>query len=204
MPRRRRRASAAIYDLLDDAVETAVDTFFDRASEKVNDIRQRARRAQHEQLSPQYLAGAFQCAACKQHFPVDKMEQVHPTNGWGTCQGCYGFMWKAAREKAKRMMQEQARRVYEPPRPQQSPPGHGGFQAPPPPSGPPPWEVLGVSRDASIDEIKKAYRQKAMLYHPDRVPANASFQEQQQARQMFEAVTRARDVMLKVRSAPEA
>jgi DnaJ-class molecular chaperone len=39
------------------------------------------------------------------------------------------------------------------------------------------YEVLGVARDATPDSIKKAYRQKSALYHPDRAEAGVSASE---------------------------
>ncbi len=47
------------------------------------------------------------------------------------------------------------------------------------------YEVLSVTRDASGDEVKRAYRRLAMKYHPDRNPgdtaAEASFKEAAEA-----------------------
>ena len=39
------------------------------------------------------------------------------------------------------------------------------------------YEVLGVQKDASEKEIKKAYRRVAMKHHPDRNPDDKSAEE---------------------------
>src|SRR5438128_12468913 len=51
------------------------------------------------------------------------------------------------------------------------------------------YEVLGVARTASDDDIKKAYRKLAMTYHPDR--NNGS----KEAEERFKEITEAYDVL---------
>jgi molecular chaperone DnaJ len=51
------------------------------------------------------------------------------------------------------------------------------------------YDVLGVSKNASADEIKKAYRKLARLYHPDRNPGD------KEAEQRFKEVQAAYDVL---------
>lgn len=58
------------------------------------------------------------------------------------------------------------------------------------------YEVLGVSRSAGADELKKAYRRCAMKYHPDRNPgdasAEASFKECKEAYEVLSDENRRR------------
>ena len=50
--------------------------------------------------------------------------------------------------------------------------------------------VLGIRTDASVSEIKTAYKKKVLKYHPDRV-ANAPLDEQAQSKQIIVEVNQA-------------
>ncbi len=60
-----------------------------------------------------------------------------------------------------------------------------------------PYQVLGVARDASEEEIKKAYRALSRKYHPD---ANINNPNRAQAEEKFKQVQQAYDQVMKERS----
>ena len=60
------------------------------------------------------------------------------------------------------------------------------------------YEVLGVDKNASADEIKKAYRKMAIKYHPDKV-ATLGEDVQKAAEEKFKAVSQAYEAICKER-----
>jgi hypothetical protein len=182
---------------IDDVVERAVDVGLDAMFDRVTDFFQRSvdgQRAAMQAIPPEARRSAYKCSGCHNMFPFEALAMVSAKgDGFATCDGCFRFMWHAGNEKMRALKA-----------------GIGDWTknaaagraraAPAAPKGPPPWEILGVSVDASIDEVKKAYRKLAATWHPDRVPPGAPPEERENARTRFEEIDRAYKVMMKVRT----
>ncbi|KAK7436085.1 DnaJ domain-containing protein [Colletotrichum acutatum] len=54
-----------------------------------------------------------------------------------------------------------------------------------------PRELLGIDKDASQDQIKKAYRKAALLHHPDKVPE----ERREESEAKFKAVSQAYEIL---------
>src|ERR1700733_13345759 len=49
------------------------------------------------------------------------------------------------------------------------------------------YQILGVEKSSSLDAIRKAYREAALRYHPDRVPAEQKKEAEEKLKEISEA-----------------
>lgn len=54
-----------------------------------------------------------------------------------------------------------------------------------------PYEILGVSRTAKIEEVRRSYKQKVLETHPDKLPLTASEEERELAQDLFHQIQEA-------------
>lgn len=188
---------AKIDDVVERGVDVAVDALFDRVTGFFQQQAEKQRVAVAE-LPAEARRAVYKCAGCHQLFQLDQLHMVSATgSGWAACEPCFMYMWRAAKEKAAAGVSGFAKGAARAagaagaaPRPQAAAP-----------SPPPAYEVLGVSPDATIEEIKKAYRKLAAKWHPDAVGPDAGPEARDESRRRFEEIHRAYQVMMRVRSA---
>ena len=58
-----------------------------------------------------------------------------------------------------------------------------------------PYGILGVDRNATLKHIKSSYRKLALIYHPDKLPPNASDAEKKVAHTNFAAIGSAYELL---------
>ena len=60
------------------------------------------------------------------------------------------------------------------------------------------YRTLGIASTATDDEVRQAYRQLALRYHPDRVEAQGEA-AREEAEKKFREITEARDIIMRAR-----
>lgn len=190
-----------------DAVLGRVDGIFQR----VQAGQTNSNRAAIEAIPAASRRASYKCALCKKDFAIDdlakiEMVAVNPhATGWATCANCYKLMWNTVDEKrmlfgaklgdkfAALVKEAKAKLEAEQAQAQQAAPGAQQRT---------PWSVLGVERNASSEEVGKAYKSLAKIWHPDKFvsgPENTRELDVAIARKRFDEIQRAYESMMKVR-----
>lgn len=215
---------------IDDVVGRVVDIGIEAMLGKVDNFVQQlqsnqvaSNQAAMEAIPTALRRSSYKCACCHKDFPFndvavinDKLAMLSTTgDGFATCKPCYKLIWNAGNEKVTIMREgfgTALKALYDQARAAAASKQEQSAQRPPAePPGQKPWETLGVDVDATIDEVKKAYRKQAATWHPDKfaagpqneTPAEAAIRERNgaQARARFDQIQRAYNVMMKVRQA---
>lgn len=179
-------------DLIDEVVDSAIDQVAERARMFVQGLgtqqKERSRSSKKKPVDAERMAacGACQspapyvCIGCRQPICEDHSEFWGP-EPWAICPSCFGFMWDAGLQKVRFLAKKAAQNMTMP-----------GFSPPKPP-----WDVLGVSKDATEEEIKKAYKGIVAQWHPDRL----SPEQKLEGQRIIDEATKAKNAMIKARSA---
>lgn len=182
----RRKKAGGFGDLIDDFVEVTVDNIADRAREAF------AARATKVRDLPG--SQTFKCVGCGNDVMGSQVQFMRPAESMCICTSCFQFMFSAGVEKFRFLAKRAAAKAtaekkakLESPRADRTPPPVV-----------PPWEVLGVTQEATEDEIGKAYRKIVMEWHPDRLPLD----RRPEGQMRIDDATKARNAMLSVRRAP--
>jgi hypothetical protein len=173
--------------LIDQIADAVVDTAFDRAEDFVEKVREQQVRSVPEER----LRTASTCAACQQAYSVENMQMLDPRNQYGICRKCWAFLWESGKLRLRAIAEKTIHNAT-----------GTAPQAAPVPKRVPPWEVLGISSDATEEDVKKAFRREAALCHPDAIPAGTPTAERDRLKKRYLDLVNAKDAMLKVRREP--
>ncbi len=182
----RRKKAGGLGDWIDDLVEVAVDNVADRARE--------AFAARATQVRDLPGSQTFQCVGCNQAVMGSQVQFMRPVEGTCVCTTCFAFMFAAGVEKVRFLAKRAAAQAKE--KADAAAQETSRARAVPPVA--PPWEVLGVSQEATEDEIGKAYRKIVMEWHPDRLPLD----RRPEGQTRIDEATKAKNAMLSVRRKP--